>query len=132
MEPHRIGLDVAKVFVTIYGVDSEGKSVICKRASKRETFVYLSRLKPCLVGVEACGNAHFLAKELRNLGHDVRLVAPQLVALYRLNKDGGRNNASAICEAIARLPTKRPVALSGFFSRVRSLFSETYPASQAH
>lgn len=129
MEPHRIGLDFSKVLMEIHGVDSEGKSVVSKKATRNEIVVYLSRLRPCLVGLEECGNAHGLARQLRNIGHDVRLVAPQLVASYRVKFNAGLGNAEAICQA---LPARKGSALLSVFCRVRSLFLETPSASQKH
>lgn len=42
---------------------------------------YFSKLTPCLIGLEACGGAHYWARELGKSGHDVRLMAPQFVKL---------------------------------------------------
>jgi transposase len=57
---------------------------------------------PCLIGMEACGGAHFWARKLSELGHTVRLMAPQFVKPYvKTNKSDARD-AEAICEAVAR------------------------------
>jgi len=35
---------------------------------------FFAGLEPVLIGIEACGSAHYWGRELRALGHDVRLI----------------------------------------------------------
>lgn len=66
---------------------------------------YFANLAPSLVGLEACAGAHQWARELKNDGHEVKLIAPQFVAPYRKSGKAGkndRNDAEAICEAVGR------------------------------
>jgi transposase len=63
-----------------------------------------------LIGIEACGGAHYWARELTKLGHTVKLMTPQYVAPYRRGGKNDANDAEAICEAVAR-PNMRFVAV---------------------
>lgn len=52
--------------------------------------------------MESCGGAHYWARELAALGHEVRLIAPQFVSPYRRGGKNDDNDARAICEAAGR------------------------------
>jgi transposase len=52
--------------------------------------------------MEACGGAHYWAREIAKLGHCVRLMNPQFVKPYVKSNKNDRNDAEAICEAVAR------------------------------
>jgi transposase len=52
--------------------------------------------------MEASNGAHFWAKALSELGHDVRLISPQFVTPYVTSNKNDRNDAEAICEAVSR------------------------------
>ena len=52
--------------------------------------------------MEASNGAHFWAKALSELGHDVQLISPQFVAPYVKSNKNDRNDAEAICEAVSR------------------------------
>ena len=67
---------------------------------------FFSRLPRCLVGMEACATAHYWARELRALGHEVRLMPAQYVKAYVKRNKNDAADAEAICEAVAR-PTMR-------------------------
>src|SRR5499427_6045407 len=67
-----IGLDLAKHVFQVHGVDAEGATVLCKQLRRAQVLAFFSRLPPCLVGLEACATAHYWARELRALGHEVR------------------------------------------------------------
>ena len=69
-----IGLDLAKHVFQVHGVDAEGATVLRKQLRRAQVLAFFSRLPPCLVGLEACGTAHYWARELRALGHEVELT----------------------------------------------------------
>src|SRR5215471_19516898 len=69
-----IGLDLAKHVFQVHGVDAEGATVLRKQLRRAQVLAFFSRLPPCLVGLEACATAHYWARELRALGHEVRLM----------------------------------------------------------
>jgi transposase len=98
----RIGLDIAKNVFQVHGVDEQGNVVIQKQLSRSKVLTYFAQLPACRVGMEACGSAHYWARELQKLGQDVRLMAVQLIKPYRTKQKNDRNDAEAICEAVSR------------------------------
>ena len=102
MNIKRIGLDVAKHVFEICGVDENEHVVLRKTVRRNKLRSTFAQLPPCRVGLEACGSAHYWARELRKLGHEPRLMAPQFVTPYRKNEKTDRNDAEAICEAVGR------------------------------
>lgn len=105
-QPATIGLDLAKNVFQVHGVDSEG-TVVCRRQLRRtHVLVFFARLRPCLVGVEACAGAHYWARELAGLGHEVRVMPPSYVKPYVKRGKTDSVDAEAICEAVTR-PTMR-------------------------
>ncbi len=85
MNVKRIGLDLAKNVFELYGVDEQEQRVLSKSVRRGKVLATFAQLPACVVGMEACGGAHYWARELRRLGHEPRLMAPQFVAPYRKN-----------------------------------------------
>src|SRR5713101_7233446 len=106
MQVERIGLDIAKSSFQVHGVDAHGKVVIRKQLTRGKVLGYFAQLPPCLIGLEACGGAHYWARELQKLGYDVRLMAVQYIRPYRTNQKNDQNDAEAICEAVSRPRTR--------------------------
>lgn len=98
----RVGLDIAKLVFQVHGVDEHGKAKLKKTLSRSEVLEFFAKLPPCLIGIEACGGAHYWARELKRLGHDARLMASQFVIPYRKSGKNDANDADAICEAVGR------------------------------
>ena len=71
-----IGLDLAKTLFQVHGVDAAGAVVVRRTLRRSQVLAYFARLPRCLVGMEACATAHYWARELITLGHDVRLIPP--------------------------------------------------------
>jgi transposase len=63
---------------------------------------YFVKLAPCLIGMEACGSAHYWARKLAAMGHTVKLMAPQFVKPYVKTNKNDAADAEAICEAVTR------------------------------
>ncbi len=105
-----IGLDLAKNVFQIHAADSEGNPVLKKRLRRGQLLGFFAELEPCLVGMEACGSAHYWARELQSLGHEVRLIAPQFVKPFVKTNKNDASDAEAICEAMLR-PTMRFAAI---------------------
>jgi transposase len=103
MEIVRIGLDLAKYVFEVHAVNAREEVVLRKRLRREEIAAFFAGLPPCLVGMEACSSAHYWAKVLSDLGHEVRLIAPQFVTPYVKSNKSDRNDAEAICEAVGRL-----------------------------
>ena len=102
----QMGIDLGKSQFHLFGVNMEGKPVLRKHLSRSKLLIYLARLKPCLIGMEACGGSHYWARKIRALGHDTRLMAPQFVKPYVKGNKNDYNDAEAICESVGR-PTMR-------------------------
>ena len=108
-----VGIDLAKSVFQIHGVDARGKAVLRKQLKRGEMVNFFATLPPCLIGMEACSSAHHWARKLIAVGHEVRLMAPQFVKPYVKTNKNDRNDAEAICEAVARpntrfVPVKTP------------------------
>jgi transposase len=101
-----IGLDLAKHVFQVHGVDAEGATVLRKQLRRAQVLAFFSRLPHCLVGLEACATAHYWARELGALGHEVRLMPAQYVKAYIKRNKHDAADAEAICEAVGR-PTMR-------------------------
>jgi transposase len=113
MHPKVIGLDLAKHIFQVHGVDSAGKTVLVKRLRRSDVLNFFARLEPCLIGVEACATAHYWARELSVLGHEVRLMQASYIKPYVKRQKNDAADAEAICEAVSRpnmrfVPVKSP------------------------
>lgn len=109
MEITTIGIDLAKCVFALSGADPRGKVVLRKQLKRAQMLTYLAQCQPCVVGLEACGGAHYWARAIGALGHQVKLMSPALVAPYRKGQKHDRNDADAILEALTR-PSMRFVA----------------------
>jgi transposase len=77
-----VGLDIAKSVFQVHGIDREGHVIIRRQLRRRYVLAFFEKLAPCLVGIEACAAAHYWSRELRALGHSVRLMPPAYVRPY--------------------------------------------------
>ncbi|SAK99078.1 transposase [Caballeronia temeraria] len=123
-----IGVDLAKRVFAVHGVDRQGNTVL-KRTLRRDQMVpFFTKLSSCTVAMEACGSAHYWARKLQSLHHQVKLIAPQFVKPYVKGNKHDAADAAAICEAASR-PSMRFVSVKSEVSqavlalhRVRSGF----------
>jgi transposase len=106
MEITTIGLDLAKSVFQVHGIGADGTIVVRKQIRRRHVLAFFKKLPPCLVGMEACGSAHYWAREIMALGHRVKLMPPSYVKPYVKRSKSDAADAAAICEAVAR-PTMR-------------------------
>jgi len=105
-----IGLDLAKNVFHVVCCDEHGKVVKKKMLKRFQVLNYFANLPTCLVGMEACASAHYWARELGALGHEVKLIPPQYVKPYVRGNKNDYNDALAIAEAVIR-PEMRFVAV---------------------
>jgi transposase len=123
-----IGLDIAKSVFQVHGVDAEGQVVVRRQLKRRYVIAFFQKLPPCLVGIEACASSHHWSRELKALGHTVRLMPPAYVKPYVKRQKNDATDAEAICEAVTRanmrfVETKTPEQQSGLvLHRTRHLF----------
>lgn len=97
-----IGIDLAKEVFQIHGVDGHGKAVLRKQLKRKDMAKFFANLEPCLIGMEACGSAHYWARKLGEYGHTTKLMAPQFVKPYVKTNKNDVADAEAICEAVRR------------------------------
>src|SRR5438876_5889059 len=106
MQITTIGLDIAKNVFQVHGIDAAEKVVVRKQLRRGQVMKFFEALSPCLIGMEACATAHYWARELRKLGHQVRLMPAKDVKAYVKRNKNDAADAEAICEAVRR-PTMR-------------------------
>jgi transposase len=95
-------MDTSKHIFQLHGVDGAERPVLRKRLGRKQMVAFFAKLPPTVIGIEACGAAHYWARVLAELGHQVRLIAPQHVKPYvKRNKNDGRD-AEGLCEAMSR------------------------------
>ena len=123
-----IGLDIAKSVFQVHGIGAEGNVIIRRQLKRRQVLAFFHKLSPCLVGIEACASSHHWSRELKALGHIVRLMPPAYVKPYVKRQKNDAADAEAICEAVTRanmrfVETKTPEQQSCLMlHRTRHLF----------
>jgi transposase len=123
-----IGLDIAKSVFQVHGIGAEGNVIIRRQLKRRHVLAFFQKLSPCLVGIEACASSHHWSRELKALGHIVRLMPPAYVKPYVKRQKNDAADAEAICEAVTRanmrfVETKTPEQQSCLMlHRTRHLF----------
>ncbi|AXI41943.1 IS110 family transposase [Sulfitobacter sp. SK011] len=110
MEVTTIGLDFGKDVFQVHGITADGTVVFNRTIRRRQLLNFFETLPRSLVGIEACGSAHHWARELIEIGHDVRLMPAVYVKPYVKRGKTDAVDAEAICEAVTR-PTMRFVAV---------------------
>jgi transposase len=102
----RIGMDTSKHVFQLHGVNAAEKVVLRKKLRRKEMIAFFKALAPTVIGIEACGGSHHWARLLQSFGHEVKLIAPQLVKPYVKRGKNDAADAEALCEAMSR-PTMR-------------------------
>ena len=82
MEIHTIGIDLGKTVFHLVGLNLRGEVVVRKKFSRTQLLRFTANRQVQLIGMEACGGAHFLGRTLREQGHEVRLIPAQYVKPY--------------------------------------------------
>jgi transposase len=110
MQIATIGVDLAKHVFQLYCIGPDGSVVLRQKLRRPQMIPFFAKLPPRLVGIEACGSAHHWARELRSLGHQVRLMPPHYVKPYAKRGKSDAADVAAIRGAVTR-PTMRFVAV---------------------
>ena len=74
----RIGVNTSKNVFQLHGVSAEEKPIVRMKLSRTKMIAFFKDLPPTVIAIEACGSAHHWARYLGSLGHEVKLIAPQL------------------------------------------------------
>src|SRR4051794_2368165 len=109
-EVSTIGLDLAKNVFQAHGASASGAILFRKKLRRDQVLAFFAAQPRCLVAMEACASAHYWAREIAKLGHEVRLIAPAYVKPFVKRQKNNAADAEAICEAAQR-PTMRFVAV---------------------
>jgi transposase len=99
MQPTTIAVDLAKSVFEVAVSQRPGRVASRHRLSRRGFARFLREQEPATLVMEACGTAHYWAREARARGHQVRLLPPRDVSRYRRGNKTDRNDAKAILEA---------------------------------
>jgi transposase len=97
-----IGMDTSKSWFQVHGVNESGQIVLHRKLARGRLLQFYAGLTPCVVGLEACGGAHFWTRELAKLGHDARLMLARYVRAYVKSNKHDAADAEACCEAVQR------------------------------
>ena len=97
-----LGIDLAKLSFQLHGVDDKGNTVLKKKLNRNKLCDFIARLPPCIIGLEACGGAHYWTRVFKQFGHTVKIIAPQFVKPFVKSNKNDSVDAEAICEAIQR------------------------------
>jgi transposase len=124
MQISAIGLDIAKNVFQVHGIDAAEEVVVRKQLRRSQVLVFFKALPPCLIGMEACATAHYWARELTKLGHQVRLMPAKDVKAYVKRNKNDAADAEAICEAVRR-PTMRFVQVKSTEQQGRLMLHRT-------
>jgi transposase len=98
----RIGMDTSKHIFQLHGVNVAEQLVLRKKLRRRDMVAFFERLAPTVIAIEACGASHHWARLLQSFGHEVKLIAPQLVKPYVKRGKNDAADAEALCEAMSR------------------------------
>jgi transposase len=102
MQIRSVGIDLGKTTFHLVALGAAGKVLVRKKFTQRQLLTYTANMPASLVGLEACSGAHFLGRELRKQGHDVRLIAAQFVKPFVKSNKNDFVDAEAIAEAVER------------------------------
>lgn len=97
-----IGLDLAKNVFQVHGVAADGRVIVRRQLRRSDVLTFFRKVSACLVGMEACGSAHYWAREIAALGHSVKIMPPAYVKPYVKRGKTDAADAEAICEAMTR------------------------------
>jgi transposase len=97
-----IGLDLAKNVFQVHGADASGNAVFRKQLRRGQVLKFFADLPRCLVAMEACGSSHFWAREIGQLGHEVRMIPPAYVKPFIKRQKNDAADAEAICEVVSQ------------------------------
>jgi transposase len=96
-----IGLDISKSWFQVHGISEDGE-IIRRKLPRGKILDFFSRLPSCVVGLEACGSAHYWARELIKLGHNAKLMPARYVRAYVKTNKHDAADAEACWEAVQR------------------------------
>lgn len=106
MNIHFLGIDLAKNVFQLCGLSRGGKVIYTKRVRRAKLLNTLVQIKPCRIGIEACAGAYYWQREFDKLGHETKIISPQIVKPFVSGQKNDSNDAKAIAIALSQ-PTTR-------------------------
>mgnify|MGYP000538878553 CR=1 FL=1 len=103
-----VGLDIAKHVFQAHGISASGEVIFRRKLRRNDVLAFFEELPGCLIRIKACAMAHFWARQLISLGHQVKLIPAAYVKPYVKRQKNDAADAEAICQAVTR-PTRRVV-----------------------
>ncbi|MBN9066371.1 MAG: IS110 family transposase [Rhizobiales bacterium] len=123
-----VGLDLAKRVFQVHAAGRDGAAVLRRKLSRGQLLTFFAGLPRCTVAMEACATAHYWAREIGQLGHEVRLIPPAYVKPFVKRQKNDAADAEAIVEAALRpsmrfvVPKTKGQQASSMIFRTRDLF----------
>ena len=102
MKDIMIGVDLAKSVFQVHGASMTGQVKFRKKLSRPQFRKFMADHPPCVVVLEACGGAHYWARQMAKFGHEVKLIAPQYVKPFVKRQKNDAVDAEAIVIAAQR------------------------------
>ena len=102
MKDIMIGVDLAKAVFQVHGASMTGQVKFRKKVSRPQFQKFMAEQAPAIVVMEACGSAHYWARQMLKLGHEVKLIAPQYVRPFVKRQKNDAADAEAIVIAAQR------------------------------
>ena len=102
MQIRSVGIDLGKTTFHLVALGDNGKVLLKKKFTQKQLITFTANMQTSLIGMEACGGAHFLGRALREQGHDVKLIPAQFVKPFVKSNKNDFIDAEAIAEAVDR------------------------------
>lgn len=119
-----IGVDLAKSVFQVHGASAAGQVQFRKKLTRFQFQRFMAGREPCVVVMEACGGSHYWAREMKRLGHEVKLIAPRYVKPFLKRHKNDAADAEAIVEAAQR-PGMRFVEVKTEDQQARAILFRT-------
>jgi len=65
MQIRSVGIDLGKTTFHLVALDDNGKVILKKKFTQKQSITFTANMQTSLIGMEACGGAHFLGRALR-------------------------------------------------------------------
>ena len=105
-----VGVDIAKRVFQLHSVDMQTGEILSLQLKREKFLAYFANRRSCLIGMEACGGAQHWARQLKLMGHEVRLLAGKSVKAFVTGNKNDRHDARAIWTAVQQ-PHVKSVAI---------------------
>ena len=121
----RIGVDLAKNYFQVHALASESSPAVKRKLTRSKMHRFFSQIEPSFIGMEACGSAHYWARKLKAMGHDVLLMPPCYIKPYVKRGKNDAVDAEAIYEAMSR-PGMRFVPIKSAAQQATLMLHKTH------